>query len=74
MPTLQAPNGARYVTDNPAEVRDLTLGHGYRVMDEQEPAGPVTPDAEPATPTEPVIPTEPAEPTTTPDETHPPAL
>jgi hypothetical protein len=29
MPTLRAPDGRRYQTDDAAEVTNLTLGHGY---------------------------------------------
>ncbi|MFK0249283.1 hypothetical protein ACIQUM_31680 [Amycolatopsis azurea] len=29
MPTLRAPDGRRYRTDDDAEVTNLTLGHGY---------------------------------------------
>lgn len=29
MPTLRAPDGRRYQTDDAAELTNLTLGHGY---------------------------------------------
>ena len=34
MTTLQAPDGTRYETDNDAEVRELTIGHGYQVIED----------------------------------------
>lgn len=32
MTQLQAPNGARYQTDDPDEIRNLTVGHGYVIV------------------------------------------
>lgn len=31
MATLRSPKGKLYTTDNPREINDLTLGHGYTV-------------------------------------------
>lgn len=38
MPTLMAPDGTRYRTDDATEIRDLTLGRGYRVLADSDDA------------------------------------
>lgn len=48
MTTLQAPDGTRFTTDDPNQVRDLTLGHGYTVIDEDQEPAPATPETQPA--------------------------
>ncbi|PKW15924.1 hypothetical protein [Saccharopolyspora spinosa] len=39
MPTLRAPSGRTYRTDDDTEVRNLTLGYGYTVVPDK-PAAP----------------------------------
>ncbi|MBB5154955.1 hypothetical protein [Saccharopolyspora phatthalungensis] len=46
MPTLRSPNGRTYRTEDEAEVRNLTLGHGYTVVPEDQPAAPDQPATE----------------------------
>lgn len=45
MPTLRSPAGQIYRTDDDAEVRNLTLGHGYTVVPEPAPPAEVRPPA-----------------------------
>jgi hypothetical protein len=57
MPTLRAPDGKTYTTEDEAEIRNLTLGHGYAIVpDEQStedtPSAPGEPTEEETTPTD----------------------
>lgn len=62
MATLQAPDGTHYETDNDAEVRNLTLGHGYRVLTDDSDQTGQQPNAQPEAPVLPVEPQTPEPP------------
>jgi hypothetical protein len=47
MATLRSPSGALYHTEDPRKIKDLCLGQGYKVVDEdQAPAVPQPPAAQ----------------------------
>jgi hypothetical protein len=58
---LISPDGRTFVTSNPTMVRNLTIGHGYRVVD-SDPADPSdpTPTPDPAPEPDPGTPADPA--------------
>lgn len=45
MPTLRAPNGRTYDTDDDAEIMNLTVGHGYTVIPTDLPTSQAAPRA-----------------------------